>query len=618
MDARRGDERRRRALAALLLALWACVAAGCGSSGTTPEAPVAGTTPSSPAPSATPTAIAAHRPNLPSAEVVAVLEGRIAAMNEGDGAAAAAFYTTDGVLEETDLRPHLVSRGRDEIATRFDDLYGMGLRLAPAGAPIACGSFVAEPTRFSNGNAPGRGAAMLVFEIAAGNKLAYQWMIGWAGGPEETFAIVKSPSVDRHNIPPRRVMRILRARMAATNRGDARAAAYYAEDARLEMSEHPGEVIRGRTAIAEHLRGLHLAGLRLAPAGSPITYDAYVAEPVYFVGPEGTGRSAGMLVTQFDPAYKIVGEWVIGGVNEATGPGAAQAPTAVDPNPGGGIGEIAFTRGTLTGSGSGDLIEAHGIYLVGTDGTGLRRLVEDTDARNPAWSPDGSRIAYFDGAGVNVIDADGSGKRFVTRAKAWGGWAGWLTWSPDGTRIAFTSYTGDHSDLYVVAADGSGRRQLTTVAAKTSVGHPSWAPDGRIFFDVRSADASRTRIWSVNADGTGRAAVRDVPGAGSFSLSADGKWLLVWEANGLVRVPAKHPRPAEESLVIFGITQRIKPECFFALASAWSPEGDRIVFAADQQAWISPSALWIVDADGRHLRKIPKAGVGWDPVWRPE
>ena len=57
---------------------------------------------------------------------------------------------------------------------------------------------------------------------------------------------------------------------------------------------------------------------------------------------------------------------------------------------------------------------------------------------------------------------------------------------------------------------------------------------------------------------------------------------------------------------------------FFALASAWAPGGDKIVFAADQQAWIAPSALWVMDADGDHLRKVPHAGAGWDPVWRPE
>jgi hypothetical protein len=602
---------------ALLLLALAWAGPGCGSFGPTSGTPDARATLQGPAATATPTAAATDPPNLPSAEIMAVLEGRIAAMNHGDGAAAAAFYTEDGVLQETDLTPHLVSVGREQLATRFDDLYDLGLRLAPAGAPIACDRYVAEPVRFYNGNEPGRGAGMLVFEIGPGNKLAHQWMIGWAAGPEKTWSILKSPSVDRPNRPPRRLMKILEGRMAAINRGDGRvAAAYYASDGKMEeLGEHPSAVTRGRKAVAARFEDLYGLGLRLAPAGAPITYDAYVAEPVRFINDGRPGRGAGMLVMEFDPAYMIAHEWVIGWADEsADESGPAAADTTTSPA-GAGLGEIAYTKGTLS---AGGLIEETGIYLVHADGTGLKRLVGETDARNPAWSPDGNRIAFFDRAGVNVINADGSGRRSVTEAKAWGGWAGWLTWSPDGTQIAFTSYTGDKSDLYVVNADGGGRRQLTDGQPGSSVGHLGWAPDGRIFFDRRAVDGGETRIYSMNADGTGLTKLRIVPGAGSQSLSPDGRWLLVWEANALVRVPASDPKPRDEVLVAYGITQRIKARCFFALASAWAPGDDKIAFAADQQAWIGPTPLWVIDADGRHLRKIPHAGVGWDPVWRPE
>ena len=402
-----------------------------------------------------------------------------------------------------------------------------------------------------------------------------------------------------------------------SNRGDGQAAAaYFAEDGKQEeLNEDPSLVFKGREAIATRLEDLHGMGLRLAPAGAPITYDKYVAEPVRFFNGDGSGQGAGMLVFEFSPAYKIVHEWVIGWVRRIRGRernhGARHnelRPRTPAP------GEIAFTKGTP----SEGLIQEDGIYLVHADGTGLTPLVAEALARNPAWSPDGASIAYFDGRGVNVINADGSGKRFVTAAKAWGGWAGWLTWSPDGTQIAFTNYTGDTSDLYVVDADGSGRKQLTHGKPGTRVGHLGWAPDGRIFFDRRAGDAGETRIFSINVDGTGLTKLRDVPGIGSFSLSADGKWLLVWEANGLVRLPASDPKPRREVLVTFGITQRIKARSFFALASAWAPDGERIAFAADQQAWIPPTALWVMGADGRHLRKIPHAGAGWDPVWRPE
>ena len=286
----------------------------CGGS----EGPSANATPSTASPSGSPISVVgrttAQGARLPSDAVVAALEGRIAAMNQRDGEAAAAIYAEDGILEETDLSPHGFARGRKGLATRFNELYDLGLRLAPAGAPIANGRYVAEPTRFYHGTMPGRGAGMLVFEIDAQNKFAYQWEIGWAGGPEKTFGLVKSPSVDRPNLPPREIEKILDAHMAAVNGGDGRtAAALYAQRGVLEeTSRHPGLETKGQENIAVRLGELHDAGLRLAPAGASIAYDKYVAEPVGFVDDDGNETGAGMLVFEFDPAFKIAHEWVIG------------------------------------------------------------------------------------------------------------------------------------------------------------------------------------------------------------------------------------------------------------------------------------------------------------------
>ena len=122
------------------------------------------------------------------------------------------------------------------------------------------------------------------------------------------------------------------------------------------------------------------------------------------------------------------------------------------------------------------------IYAMNADGSEITRLTNsDRVAREPAWSPDGRRIAFSSSYGhahssIYVMDMDGSNARM-----AWGGIPGYgPAWSPDGRRIVFTNYpgrgdiqTGD-TEIYTINADGSGWTQLTD----NDYGDysPSWGP----------------------------------------------------------------------------------------------------------------------------------------------
>jgi Tol biopolymer transport system component len=138
------------------------------------------------------------------------------------------------------------------------------------------------------------------------------------------------------------------------------------------------------------------------------------------------------------------------------------------------------------------------------DGTGRFRLTSDNaPERQPAWSPDGSRIAYarapdgyFGGFHVWVMGAGGSFPHQVTNPLK-GTSDTNPTWSPDGTRIAFVrSKPGSFPELYVVNDDGTGLQRLTT--NDWIEGHPAWSPDGtRIAFD-RCCQDGQSDIYTID------------------------------------------------------------------------------------------------------------------------
>src|SRR5262249_24430935 len=100
-------------------------------------------------------------------------------------------------------------------------------------------------------------------------------------------------------------------------------------------------------------------------------------------------------------------------------------------------------------------------------------------------------------------------------------------WSPDGTRIAFTSLRGEKGyRLFTVGADGKDVRDLFSYPAPVLVAVPQWSPNGKtIVFTEWSADEKKMQITTVGADGTMPTVVTTKEAHAHPRWSPDGKSL---------------------------------------------------------------------------------------------
>jgi Tol biopolymer transport system component len=166
---------------------------------------------------------------------------------------------------------------------------------------------------------------------------------------------------------------------------------------------------------------------------------------------------------------------------------------------------------------------------------------------NPQYSPDGKRVVFVSNRSgvVQIWSCDSGGGNPVQITHFDSGFSGTPRWSPDGRSVAFDRRLQHGWGIFVIAADGSQVRKLTSDGSLEQI--PSWSADGQWVY-YTSNRTGRFEIWKAKANGGKGTQVTSNGGYTAFE-SADGR-SLYYTKEGRPGLWERPVRGGEEKLLL--------------------------------------------------------------------
>jgi len=302
----------------------------------------------------------------------------------------------------------------------------------------------------------------------------------------------------------------------------------------------------------------------------------------------------------------------------AVSPTADNTPIPLPTSIGGSVGQVAFASAR---SGIPQ------IYLINTDGTNLQVITDmDEGACQPSWSPDGSQFVFispcrargefyeniYSDSSLYVINADGTGLRPLTVIP---GSDFDPAWSPDGKRIAFASVRDGRKEIYVLTVDSGAVIRLTNSTGNIENTQPSWSPFGnQIAYTVKRLDAYQ--VWAMTDTGQGNV---------QLVRSGQQLWdyLPIWSPDGeTILFNQRNLAPTRPWLMSIRYEDRDeKDPTRLDLPTPiedvqFSPDGLWIIFESTD-AGGNRDVYFTTVTGGDRTRLTNDPTVDFDPAWRP-